>query len=92
MTTTTAEDTISTIRSADEEPDLDGIHHELVMWTCRLEAVRSAVYEAIDGGRTGDDDDPEKLHGVFELLGDIRDGQWELVNKIDGLRADRRAS
>ncbi len=70
--------------STKESPNAIG--HELLRWTARVEAVRTCVYEAIDGGRKGSFDDPEKLWGAFHILGDIRDGQYALAERLDAIK------
>ena len=57
--------------------------HELLMWTTRLEAVRSCIYEELEGGRKGSFDDSEKLWGAFNILGDVRDGQLALFDRLE---------
>ena len=64
----------------------NAIGHELLMWTTRLDAVRSCLYDEIDGGRMGKFDDSGKLWGAFNILGDVRDGQLALAEKLDAMK------
>ncbi len=80
----------SDLEDADEpastKESLNAIGHELLMWTTRLEAVRSCIYDELEGGRKGSFDDPEKLYGAFNILGDIRDGQYALAERLDAIK------
>ena len=76
----------------DPKESLDGIGHELLMWTIRLDAVRACIYDEIDGNRSKSFDDPDKLWGAFYLLGDIRDGQSALSERIEAIESELKGA